>query len=54
MVPDSLYSHSPARSITGHVYTGLVDGRVIKVDLQKETYSLVARMGDPPYDKCGK
>jgi len=36
------------------VYTGLLDGRIIKVDLKEETYSLVTRMGDPPYDKCGK
>ncbi|XP_065889707.1 adipocyte plasma membrane-associated protein-like isoform X2 [Dysidea avara] len=38
----------------GHLYTGLIDGRVVKIDLEKETYTIVTRMGDPPYDKCGQ
>ncbi|XP_065890169.1 adipocyte plasma membrane-associated protein-like isoform X2 [Dysidea avara] len=37
----------------GYLYTGLMDGRVVKINLHKETYTLVTRMNDPPYDKCG-
>jgi len=40
--------------LPGYLYTGLMDGRLVKIDLQKETYTLVTRMGDPPYDNCGE
>ena len=38
----------------GHVYSGLADGRIIRFDQECVTYTTVARMGKPPYDKCGK
>ena len=40
-------------SVTGYLYTGLVDGRVIKINPQTETFDVLTRMGDPPYDDCG-
>ena len=39
--------------IVGYLYTGLMDGRVVKIDLQTESYTLVTRMGDSPYTNCG-
>ena len=40
-------------SITGFLYTGLIDGRVIKINPQTETFDVLTRMGDPPYGDCG-
>ena len=39
--------------VTGYLYTGLADGRVIKMNPQTETFDVLTRMGDPPYDDCG-
>ncbi len=36
----------------GNMYTGLADGRIIMFN--DTGYVTVARMGQPPYDKCGK
>ena len=40
-------------STTGFLYTGLTDGRVVKINPETETFDVLTRMGDPPYDDCG-
>ena len=48
------YNIDKIPSITGYTYTGLLDGRVIKINPKTETFDVVTRMGDPPYDDCGE
>ena len=38
----------------GFIYTGLSDGRIIRFDSGLKAYTTVQRLGEPPYDKCGK
>lgn len=38
----------------GFIYTGLSDGRIIRFDSGLKAYATVQRLGEPPYDKCGK
>ena len=37
----------------GFLYTGVIDGRVVKINPKTETYDVLTRMGDPPYTECG-
>ena len=36
----------------GNMYSGLADGRIIK--FTDDSITTVARLGSPPYDRCGK
>ena len=36
----------------GNMYTGLADGRIVVFN--DTGYETVVRMGQPPYDQCGK
>ena len=38
----------------GDIYTGLGDGRIIRINKDLSSYQTVARTGDPPYDSCGE
>lgn len=38
----------------GDIYTGLGDGRIIRISKDLSSYSTVVRTGDPPYDNCGE
>ena len=38
----------------GNVYTGLADGRIIRLSEDFNSYMTVARTGKPPFDKCGE
>ena len=40
-----------AIDVDGNIYTGLVDGRIIRFN--DTSYTTIIRMGSPPYDKCG-
>lgn len=38
----------------GFIYTGLGDGRVVRLDSDLQHYTTVTRVGKPPYDQCGE
>ena len=37
---------------TGHVYTGVVGGKIVRFADDLRSYTTVARVGKPPYDIC--
>ena len=40
--------------LVGFIYTGLGDGRVVRLDSDLQHYTTVMRVGKPPYDQCGE
>ena len=40
--------------LSGYIYTGLIDGRIVKIDPRADSYTLLTRMGEPPYTDCGE
>lgn len=38
----------------GHIYTGLADGRIIRLSKDFDSFETIVRTGKPPFDKCGK
>ena len=46
-----VYMHvlNAGNSITGYIYTGLLDGRVIKINPKTETFDVVTSATNPEY-----
>ncbi len=40
--------------LIGRVYTGLADGRIIRLSKDLDSFETIVRTGSPPFDKCGK
>lgn len=38
----------------GNIYTGLADGRIIRLNKDFNSYVTIARTGKPPFHSCGK
>ena len=41
-------------TLSGRVYTGLADGRIIRLSEDLESYETVVRTGNTYFDKCGE
>lgn len=45
--------HCQIHNATGRIYTGLADGRIIRLAVDLQSYETVVRTGKPPFDECG-
>ena len=41
-------------TLSGRVYTGLADGRIIRLSEDLKSYETVVRTGSTSFDKCGE
>jgi len=40
--------------LTGYLYSGLKDGRIVRINITDESYTEISRISEPPYFHCGK